>query len=378
MRGFTRKRGSTWTAYWDSADPRTGARQQKTKGGFRTQKEAQGHLTTVLAATAAGGYVEPSKQLFGRFLLDDWLPAIRGTVRPLTHDNYSKVVDRYVVRRDIGSAPLRSLTGGTLTALYTEMERDGLSPGTRRLTHAVLGRALRDAKRWGKIPRNPAEDATPPARPKSKATAWSARELRAFLEHVEGDRLYALWRLAATTGMRRGELLGAAWRALDLDGSRLQIDQQLIPVPGGVAFGPPKSKRSERTIALDPETVDALRAHRDVQLLERDLAGEAYIDHDLIFPTELGTPIYPKVLTNKFGAARKAAGIPTGTLHILRHTHATLALTATPPVPLHIVAGRLGDDPTTLLGTYAHLLPQSDEQAAQTVAAIIDDRAMTN
>ena len=53
-------------------------------------------------------------------------------------------------------------------------------------------------------------------------------------------------------------------------------------------------------------------------------------------------------------------------------------MTATPPVPLHIVAGRLVDDPTTLLSTYAHLLPQSDEQAAQTVAAVLADKALTN
>ena len=108
----------------------------------------------------------------------------------------------------------------------------------------------------------------------------------------------------------------------------MAVDQQIIPVPGGIAFGPPKSKHSERTTALDPVTVNALRAHRDVRQLERDTA--------------------------------------------------TLALTATPPVPLHIVAGRLGDDPTTLLSTYAHLLPQSDEQTAESLASVLDDKPLTN
>jgi len=60
----------------------------------------------------------------------------------------------------------------------------------------------------------------------------------------------------------------------------------------------------------------------------------------------------------------------------LRHTHATIALTE--GVPLHVVAGRLGDDPKTLLDTYAHLLPRSDEQAAAVVAAVLSvDRALT-
>ena len=202
------------------------------------------------------------------------------------------------------------------------------------------------------------------------------RELRKFLAHIEGDRLFALWRLATTTGMRRGELLAVTWRALDLQGARLQIDQQLIPTPGGATFGPPKSKRSERTIALDPDTVQALRHHRETQMLERDLAGPAYTDGDLVFCDELGSVIYPKWLTGRFRTLR--AGITTGSLHILRHTAATLALTATPPVPLHIVAGRLGDDPTTLLSTYAQLLPRSDAQAEGTLAAVLADKPMTN
>ena len=74
-------------------------------------------------------------------------------------------------------------------------------------------------------------------------------------------------------------------------------------------------------------------------------------------------------LTRQFSEHRKVAGIPTGTLHVLRHTAASLALTA--GVPVHIVAARLGDDPKTVLGVYSHLLPQSDEIAAERVAAAI-------
>jgi integrase len=69
------------------------------------------------------------------------------------------------------------------------------------------------------------------------------------------------------------------------------------------------------------------------------------------------------------GRQRKAAGLPAGTLHILRHSHATLALTN--GVPLHVVAARLGDRPETILRMYAHLLPQSDVEAAQQVGALV-------
>ena len=83
MRGSTRKRANTWTAYWDlSADMQSGGRRQKSKGGFRTQKEAQRHLASVVVAVGEGTYVEPSRQPLARFLLDEWLPGISSTVRP--------------------------------------------------------------------------------------------------------------------------------------------------------------------------------------------------------------------------------------------------------------------------------------------------------
>jgi integrase len=109
-----------------------------------------------------------------------------------------------------------------------------------------------------------------------------------------------------------------------------------------------------------------MRVHRETQLLERQFAASAYVDGDLVFCDALGGPLHPQRLTQWFREQRKAAGIPTGTLHILRHTSARLALTS--GVPVHIVAARLGDDPKTVLGTYAHLLPQSDELAAERIA----------
>ena len=169
--------------------------------------------------------------------------------------------------------------------------------------------------------------------------------------------------------MRRGELAGLTWRCLDLDAGRLSVEQQVLPTRGGVSFGPPKSARSRRTVALDPVTVDALRAHREAQILERAFAGDAYVDGDLVFADEHGGPIHPQRLTAQFAEHRAAAGIRAGTLHVLRHTAATLALTS--GVPVHIVASRLGDTATTVLERYAHLLPQSDELAAERVAAAL-------
>jgi integrase len=123
--------------------------------------------------------------------------------------------------------------------------------------------------------------------------------------------------------MRRGELLAVSWRPLDLEAETLTVDRQLIPAEQGCEFGQPKSTRSRRTLALDPETVRVLRDHREAQLVERALAGNAYRDQDLVFCDELGQPSHPKKLSYQSGRHRQAAGIPTGSLHTLRHTAAT-------------------------------------------------------
>ncbi|MGH2975581.1 MAG: tyrosine-type recombinase/integrase [Solirubrobacterales bacterium] len=367
MRGHIRKRGQKWTVRYDEPGE-DGKRRQRRKGGFATKREAQTFLNEQLQRLGDGSYSQPSKQLLGEYLRCEWLPAVEGTLRPLSVVQYEQTIRLRIVPR-LGGVRLQALSGGHLNSLYGELEQAGLSVSTRRLTHAVLHRALRDAVRWGKLVRNPADMADPPSRGRSRASAWTAGELRRFLAHVADDRLYALWRLAATTGMRRGELAAVTWRTLDLDAARLSVERQLIPTRGGVSFGPPKSSRSRRTIALDPETVDVLRSHKETQLLERDFAGESYDDQDLVFADALGGTVHPQRLTQWFAQHRKAAGSPVGTLHTLRHTAATLALTD--GVPVHIVAARLGDDPKTVLSTYAHLLPQSDELAAERVAALI-------
>jgi integrase len=376
MRGSLRRRGATWTALWDGIDPATGKRRQRSKGGFRTRREAEHHLATVVTATAVGGYVEPSKTPFGHFLFNEWLDAVESTVRPTSYQAYSGIVRRYIAEHEIGAMPLRALSGAHLTAFYGDLERAGLSDATRRSVHAVISRSLNDAVRWGRLTRNPVHAAVAPPASHSRAQAWTGSELRRFLAQIADNRLAAMWRTMATTGMRKSEVLGLTWRCVDLDGHSLRVEQQILALRGGLRFGPPKTRRSERTIALDEGTVEALCEHRETQQLERAVAGPVYCDGDLVFCNEIGQPISPHLLTEWFKRHRDAAGIPTGTAHTLRHTMATTALTD--GVPLRIVAARLGDDPRTTLGVYSHLLPSSDSAAAESLARILVDKPLTN
>ena len=173
--------------------------QAEVQGGFRTQKQAQSHLATVIVQVGEGTFVEPSKLTVGEYLNGEWLPAVAGTLRPLSVTKYAATIRLYVIPA-IGAVRLQALSPGQLNALYAGLERDGLSVSTRRLVHAVSA-ALSGTLSVGDV-----FPATLHGWPTLPLVAAPVRvlgrqaELRRFLDHVADDRLYALWRLAATTG----------------------------------------------------------------------------------------------------------------------------------------------------------------------------------
>ena len=190
---------------------------------------------------------------------------------------------------------------------------------------------------------NPVAGADPPkasAEHHDRLPVWNAEQLSAFLGHVADDRLYALWRLLAMTGMRRGEALGLGWEDTDMEQGSLTIRRAWIPVNGVAQFSEPESRRSQRTIALDPVTVEALRAHAARQAGEQRTWQGSAAEVGLVFTRLDGRPLVPWVVSKAFREHSKAAILPPIPLHGLRHTYATLALAS--GVNPRIVSGRLG------------------------------------
>lgn len=105
----------------------------------------------------------------------------------------------------------------------------------------------------------------PPKNVRAEMHCWSAEEARTFLTSVRDDPLYPAFALALTTGLRRGELLGIAWRDLDIDGARLHIRQTIVTINFQGEFSTPKTKKSRRSVALGPETLSVLRHHGAAQ-----------------------------------------------------------------------------------------------------------------
>ena len=148
--------------------------------------------------------------------------------------------------------------------------------------------------------------------------------MRRFLAAAEGDDNYPLWRLAANTGMRRGEVLGLRWHDVDFAAGRVAIRQQLVRAGKAPAFGPPKTRAGRRSITLDTGTVAALRAQQRSQAKPRLLLGAGYQDNDLVFCRADGTPLVSDSLplsgeagTAQLGSASAATEIATS---ILPHT----------------------------------------------------------
>jgi integrase len=246
----------------------------------------------------------------------------------------------------------------------------GLSPKTVRNIHVMLHRALKDAVRWGYLPRNVADAVDPPVGRSAERHVWTPDQLGAFLEHVRADRLYALWLLVATTGMRRGELAGLRWVDIDFANARVSPQRPRVVVDYAVQVSEPKTAKGRRALALDAATLAVLREHQTRQAEEKAVIGAGYRDSGLVFTWPDGAPIHPDLITRWFEQHSRAAALPRIRLHDVRHSYASAALAA--GVPAKVISERLGHATVGFtLDTYSHVLPGLDAAAAQAVAQLI-------
>jgi integrase len=223
----------------------------------------------------------------------------------------------------------------------------------------------------GLIPRN-AASAVKASRPaKKEIRPLSPKQANVFLEAARSDRFEALYVLAITSGLRKGELLGLKWDDVDLDASKLQVRRALSITNGGYTFDTPKSGKG-RSIKLTSRAREVLMRHRKSQLEERIKLAGLWQDHGLVFPTLVGTPMSARNLTARsFKPLLERAGLSrTVRFHDLRHTCATLLLGK--GVHPKIVQEMLGHATISqTLDTYSHLLPDMQGEAVSAMESVL-------
>jgi integrase len=359
---------------YDGIDPlsRRERRRWVPVGANRSEAEA-------IAARISADRVEPPPPkggpvTFAEFLTHTWMPRKRSQVRATTGYRYAWMVDRYVIPA-IGQIPLRRLRADHLDSFYENLAQTGgaggagLAPKTIHEVHLIVRAALDLAVERGLIARNVAQYSLarrrPPASP--AARSWNPGELRAFLATARAQRLYPALHLAAHTGLRRGELVGLKWSDLDQSTRRLSISRTLQCVAGRPAEFGVKTRTSRRTVDLDHNTIAVLDHWR--RRLRCD--GLPHGPDDCIFLNHKGQFLNPESSSQLFDRIVAREGLPRIRFHDLRHTHASLLISA--GTPIKVVSERLGHaHPGFTMHTYQHLLPGMSAAAAEQFATLID------
>jgi integrase len=201
----------------------------------------------------------------------------------------------------------------------------------------------------------------------------SVKQAKDFLKFARRDKYGVLFELALITGMRPEEYLGLQWCDVDLPKRTVSIQRTLVwrRQKVGWYFGEAKTDKSRRTIPLTEKLVKDLSKHRRKQNEKRLKIGSKWTNHDLVFPSDLGTPLSVRNLDRRhFKKILIAAGLPDIRLYDLRHTCATLLL-AVGENP-KVVSERLGHSSIVLtLDCYSHVLPTMQEGATLKLAGIL-------
>lgn len=375
MRGQVSKDGSgRWFFRFSVGSGDT--RRHITRRGFPTKKAADTALSEALTAAGRGDLASltaPSSVTVSEYL-DQWLAARTG-IKVTTADSYRTIIRGWIVPT-LGELPLKSLTGARIARWHTTLAASGgrggrpLSQQSVTLAWRVLSMALSDAVESRQLGHNPGLDIPRRQRPTASTKqqlgkVWTEEEARTFLTATADDRLSALWRLLLSTGCRRGEAIALRWADVDLTDAVATLTHNRVPLnSGGIAETTLKNGKPRR-VDLAPQTIAALRSWRAAVARERLAAGTAYQDSGYVFIDQLGAPLTPGAVSERFKRLVAKAGVPPVSIHACRHTAGTIMLGR--GVPVHVTASVLGHDASVLLKLYAHVLPSSTRDAAKII-----------
>ena len=247
---------------------------------------------------------------------------------------------------------------------------DVLSASSIRHILRVLRAALQDAVDEELLSRNVGRLVQLRVTDDRKVRAFSRPEAIRFLKTAEEHRLYALWAVALSMGLRRGEALGLRWQAVDLEAGRITLNRALHRVDGELKLENVKTEGSAGVLPLPQALIAILASHRRRQLKERWAAGTSWRETGLVFTTAVGSPIDPRNVNRMFRSLCKTADVPQIRVHDLRHSCATLLFTmGVEPATVQRILRHSSITVTT--GTYVEVIEAVQRHALESMSTLL-------
>ena len=308
--------------------------------------------------------------LFTDFLLK-WLRVAKSTVKLTTYASYEMMATRIIIPYfETLNIKLKELTTEDIQDFYSaQLER--VSANTVIHYHAVIHRALKYAVKIKTIQSNPAVNVERPRKEKFIGSFYDKKEINTLFDIIQGHPLEVAIKLAAFYGLRREEIIGLKWNAIDFENSTLTIQHTVTECNLNgkhieVASDTAKTDSSLRTMPLVTNFREMLLAKKEKQEHYRKLCGRSYCKEylDYIFVNEMGERWKPRYLSDGFKRILEQNGLRRIRFHDLRHTCASLLLANN--VPMKKMQEWLGHSEfSTTANIYAHLDYQSKISSAE-------------
>jgi integrase len=349
-----------------------------TRSGFTTKQQATAaeavrRAKEMVRQAATLGVAAPMPTTLATLLAEFMRQHAQENLAPKTVERYSEMVA--YIAPELLAMNMTEITPLHLSREWSRLLKSGghtrknkapraMKPKTVRNIAGLVSSAFARAIKWGLATTNPVTHSDLPRVRKRVGIALLPSEQDRLAKCATGPWcLPAFLDISAATGARRGEILALRW--VDVKGMIILIDRSLCQTRAGLVF---KSTKTEepRKVELPPSAVACLEAHRLRQDEFRRQFGPDYqTELDLIFANPDGSPLMPNSISSTVSRLCRRMGLPKGaSLHVLRHTHASLLLAD--GVDLATVSARLGHSSVrTTADIYSHAIRGKDHAAAQ-------------
>ncbi|SMC60797.1 tyrosine-type recombinase/integrase [Papillibacter cinnamivorans] len=313
----------------------------------------------------------PTEDMLFSDFLKQWLEIAKSTIQLTTYSSYigmsNSAILPYFEEKKI---KLTDLKPKDIQDFYT-LQLKRVKASTVIHYHAIIHKALKYAVKIELIPTNPASKIERPRQERFVGSFYDTKEVNQLFEAAKGTNLEIPILLGAFYGLRRSEVVGLKWSAIDFENNSLVIKHTVTAfnLDGKhiiQAKDSTKNKSSMRTLPLVPAFKEKLLAMKEKQEFNRKLCGRSYSKDylDYVCVNELGVRLRPGYITTAFPKLLEDHGLRRIRFHDLRHSCASLLLANN--VPMKQIQDWLGhSDFSTTANIYAHLDYNSKISSAQ-------------